>query len=105
MSGFHYIRHCRGRLPELLHVLPHCKLPKNPMVSYRSQIPTGHRERMHLAEMSFFWHRVYDPRTKKCVHFCEAAPELMGTADVPALPSTAGGTAFLGYVSCCCCVC
>ncbi|CAM9445645.1 unnamed protein product [Ectocarpus sp. 6 AP-2014] len=66
------------------------------MVSRRSQIPTGHRDRMHLAEMSFFWHRVYDPRTKKCVHFCEAAPELMGTADVPALPSTAGGTAFLG---------
>ncbi|CBN78632.1 conserved unknown protein [Ectocarpus siliculosus] len=61
-------------------------------------IPTGHRDRMHLAEMSFFWHRVYDPRTKKCVHFCEAAPELMGTADVPALPSTAGGTAFLGLV-------
>ncbi|CAN0435664.1 unnamed protein product [Ectocarpus sp. 12 AP-2014] len=74
------------------HILMHVQK----MGKTASDIPTGHRERMHLAEMSFFWHRVYDPRTKKCVHFCEAAPELMGTADVPALPSTAGGTAFLG---------
>lgn len=51
---------------------------------------------MHLAEMSFFWHRVYDPRSRTCVHFCDAAPELIGTADVPALPSTTGGITFLG---------
>ncbi|CAM9921259.1 unnamed protein product [Pylaiella littoralis] len=59
-------------------------------------VPEGHRERMRLAEMSFFWHRVYDPRGKTCVHFCDAAPELIGTADVPDLPSTADGMAFLG---------
>lgn len=63
-----------------------------------SQVPEGHRERMRLAEMSFFWHRVYDPRSKTCVHFCDAAPELIGTAEVPALPSTADGMAFLGCV-------
>ncbi|CAM9933246.1 unnamed protein product [Scytosiphon promiscuus] len=59
-------------------------------------VPEGHRQRMLLAEMSFFWHRVYDPRSKTCVHFCEAAPELIGTAEIPALPTTAGATAFLG---------
>lgn len=51
---------------------------------------------MLLAEMSFFWHRVYDPRSKTCVHFCEAAPELIGTLEIPALPTTASGMAFLG---------
>ncbi|CAM9524236.1 unnamed protein product, partial [Laminaria digitata] len=30
-------------------------------------IPEGHRERMLLAELSFFWHRVYDPRSETCV--------------------------------------
>lgn len=69
-----------------------------PFLFLCSQVPEGHRERMRLAEMSFFWHRVYNPRTKTCVHFCDAAPELIGTADVPALPSTAGGMAFLGCV-------
>lgn len=62
-----------------------------------SQVPEGHRERMALAEMSFFWHRVYDPRSKTCVHFCDAAPELIGTAEVPSLPPTAGEMEFLGY--------
>lgn len=62
------------------------------------QIPEGHRERMLLAELSFFWHRVYDPRSKTCVHFCSAAPELVGTEEVPALSSASGGTAFLGWV-------
>lgn len=65
-------------------------------VSCLPQVPEGHRERMRLAEMSFFWHRVYDPRSRTCVHFCDAAPQLIGTAEVPALPSTAGGMSFLG---------
>lgn len=69
---------------------------REPMVSYVEQVPEGHRERMRLAEMSFFWHRVYDPRSRTCVHFCDAAPELIGTAEVPALPSTVGGMSFLG---------
>lgn len=64
----------------------------------RPQVPEGHRERMLRAELSFFWHRVYDPRSKTCVHFCSAAPELAGTSEVPALPTTAGGTDFLGCV-------
>lgn len=51
---------------------------------------------MLLAEMSFFWHRVYDPRNKTCVHFCRAAPELVGTAEVPELSSKAEGIDFLG---------
>lgn len=67
-----------------------------------TQVPEGHRERMRLAEMSFFWHRVYDPWSKTCVHFCDAAPELIGTAEVPDLPATADGTAFLGCVSVVC---
>lgn len=63
-----------------------------------SQVPEGHRERMLRAELSFFWHRVYDPQSRNCVHFCSAAPELAGTLEVPALPTTAGGTDFLGCV-------
>lgn len=60
------------------------------------QVPHNHRDRMLRAELSFFWHRVYDPRSQKCVHFCDAAPELIGTQDVPSLSSLPGGTDFLG---------
>lgn len=60
------------------------------------QIPQGHGERMLQAELSFFWHRVYDPRSRACVHFCSAAPGLLGTGEVPALSLWEGGEGFLG---------